>query len=80
MARELKLLGMLVSPFAIQYVEEDLFNKSDHLLKLNLVHKKSEVIVQYVDELSETFAAIGRRARPSSEATLSSISCCHTRF
>ncbi|CAN6288959.1 unnamed protein product [Urochloa humidicola] len=74
---DLKVLGLLVSPFTIrvrialsmkgvsyEFVEENLFSKSERLLKLNPVHKKvpvlihngkpmceSLVIVQYIDEL-----------------------------
>jgi len=74
---DLKLLGLPLSPFVIsvrmalnmkgvsyEYVDEDLSNKSELLLKSNPVHKKvpvlihngkpiceSLVILQYVDEL-----------------------------
>jgi glutathione S-transferase len=74
---DLKLLGVVVSPFVVrvrmalhlkgvsyEYMEQDLFNKGELLLRYNPVHKKVPVlihdgkpiceslaIVQYVDEV-----------------------------
>ncbi|KAM0918473.1 hypothetical protein ACQ4PT_008992 [Festuca glaucescens] len=85
---DLKLLGMMVSPFVVrvrmalhlksvsyQYIEQDLFNKGELLLRYNPVHKKVPVlihdgkpiceslaIVQYVDEV---WAASGPSILPA---------------
>ncbi|VAH05461.1 unnamed protein product [Triticum turgidum subsp. durum] len=84
---DLKLLGLSVSPFVVrvrmalhmkglsyEYIKQDLFNKSELLLKSNPVEKKvpvlihdgktvldSSVIVQYIDEV---WAAMGPSILP----------------
>ncbi|KAH9764387.1 glutathione S-transferase U8 [Citrus sinensis] len=63
MATKVKVLGFWCSPFVFrvvwalklkgvefEYIEEDVFNKSTRLLELNPVHKKSLVILEYIDE------------------------------
>lgn len=87
-AEDLKVLGMWASPFVLrvklalslkglnyEYVEEDLKNKSELLVKSNPVHSKvpvlihdgkavceSLIIVQYIDE---AFAGTGLSLLPS---------------
>uniref|UniRef100_A0A453SZX6 Glutathione S-transferase n=1 Tax=Aegilops tauschii subsp. strangulata TaxID=200361 RepID=A0A453SZX6_AEGTS len=85
---DLKLLGLLVSPFvtrvrlalhikglSYEYIETDVLDKGELLLRYNPVHKKvpvlihnglplceSQVIVQYVDEV---WAAAGKPILPA---------------
>ncbi|CAN6319406.1 unnamed protein product [Urochloa humidicola] len=69
--KDLKLLGMLVSPFAIrvhialsikgvsyEYVEEDLLNKSELLLSSNPIHKMVPVLIHNGKPLCESLAIV----------------------
>ncbi|CAM0956160.1 unnamed protein product [Alopecurus aequalis] len=92
---DLQLLGLLVSPFVVrvrmalsmkgvsyEYIEQDVFSKSELLIKLNPVHKKVPVlihdgkpiceslaIVEYVDEMWGATAPSILPADPYERAT-----------
>ncbi|KAM0918472.1 hypothetical protein ACQ4PT_008991 [Festuca glaucescens] len=73
MAREgdLKLLGLVVSPFVVrvrmalsmkgvsyEYIEQDVFNKSELLIRYNPVHKKVPVLIHHGKPICESLAIV----------------------
>jgi glutathione S-transferase len=68
---DLKLLGLLVSPFVVrvrmalsmkgvryEYIEQDVFNKSELLLKYNPVHQKVPVLIHDGKPICESLAIL----------------------
>ncbi|XP_047093872.1 probable glutathione S-transferase GSTU6 [Lolium rigidum] len=68
---DLKLLGLLVSPFVVrvrmalsmkgvsyEYIEQDVFNKSELLIRYNPVHQKVPVLIHHGKPICESLAIV----------------------